>query len=85
MKAFTDRLVFKDRLEFIKGFNKGILGAVQAAGFGLALLDTVFNKARANREDGTMRAIVASPLLTFLELLERNHLLEAQYDTVPAD
>ena len=48
-------------------------------------MDTVFNEARANREDGTMRAIVASPLLTFLELLERNHLLEAQYDMVSAD
>ena len=28
MEALTNRLVFQDRLEFIEGFNKGILGAV---------------------------------------------------------
>jgi hypothetical protein len=74
VKAFANRFVFEDWLKFIEGFDKGILGAMQTAGFGLALLDAVFNKPRANRKDGAMRAIVTSPLLAFLELLERNHL-----------
>lgn len=85
MKTLPDRFVFENGLEFIESFNKSILGAMQAAGFRLALLDAVFDKARADREDGTMRTIVTSPLLAFLELLERNHLLETQYDMLPGD
>jgi hypothetical protein len=85
MKAFPNGLVFKNGLELVERFNKSVLRAMEAAGFGFALLDAIFNEARANRQDGAMRAIIASPLLAFLELLERNHLLGAQYGMLPGD